>query len=238
MKTKWTKTARQIVIEQGMPRAARLFAIPLLLIAAYLGYQLLGALADNFRAGTVRAWTESALGLVLLAALFVAFAAPGLFLFLGNKRVTVDAERGEVVEEMRWLTLARATRYSTEPYRAVRIDYEVETTKNPGSRRAVLFTFDVTLVDARDRRRLVAMFRVSELAQARALGKDLADLLQLKLADHSGKWDPAARGKIPEDIQPIREWLEKRGWRGRPLDAATWVARGVHFLLDQILRNT
>jgi hypothetical protein len=99
-----------------------------------------------------------------------------------------------------------------------------------------LFTFDVVPTDAQDQSRLLAMFKVSELGQARLLGKEVADLLKLKLSDHSGKWDPALRGDVPQDILPIQEWLLQRGVRGIPLSIAVRVARGVHFIVDQVLR--
>ena len=224
------------MIEQGVLVSARLFAIPLLLAAAYLGYQLVAAILDNLRAFSILEFMSAVIGLATLAVLFLAFALPGLFLLLGAKQLTVDAEQHQVVEEMRWLMLAHKTRYSTEPFCAVRIDYAVGTTDKTKSNRAVLFTFDVTLVDSQDRARLLAMFRVSELEEARALAKDLSNLLHLKLSDHSAKWDPAARGRIPQDILPIRERLEQRGLRGIPLEIATWIARGFHFIVDLIIR--
>jgi hypothetical protein len=237
MRTRWTKTDGCIIIEHGMPVAARLFAIPLLLIAAYLGYQFVAALFEDVRAFSPRDLPVDVVGLVILLILFLAFAFPGLFLFLGGKRVRVDAQQRVVAEETHWWMLTRKSQYSIEPLRAVRIAYETDTEGRSGSPRPVLFTFDVTLVDAQNRGRLIAMFHTSELADARALGSEVSELLHLKLSDHTGKWDPAARGKVPADILPVRQWLEQRGLRGGALDFATWIARGVHFIVDTILRS-
>jgi hypothetical protein len=236
MKTRWTKTDNRISINQGMLIAARLFAIPLLALAAYLGYQLVGAIIDIARGFTMRALMESALGLALLLVLLLAFAIPGLFLLLGSKRVIVDAKQQQVSEVMGGWLWSKATCYSIESYRAVKIMYENGIPNSTNRAESRLYTFDVVLADAQDKSRLLAMFPVSELEQARTLGKEIADLLKLKLSDHSGKWDPAQRGTVPQDILPIQEWLTQHGVRGVPLSIGVWIARGVHFIVDQVLR--
>ncbi len=199
MKTQWNKVNNRIIIQQGMPLAARLIALPFLLVAAYLGYQLVGALWDNLLAFSLSMWLENAVGLVVLVVFVLVFALPGLFLLLSTKQVIVDADKRQVTEEMRWLALARQDRYSTETFRAVRVSYEVGTSGTDSDRRAVLFTYDVTLVDERKRFKLLAMFETSELSNAQALARDVSNLLQLDLRDDSAGREPALPGDIALD---------------------------------------
>lgn len=164
----------RIVLGGGGP--ARLFAIPFLLVGAWLGYHLVLGLVD-FAAG--RSGVEMIPGTLLFAIIAAAFLIPGWLLLASRAVVEINRTSGTVTAERDVrIYRHRSTRRLSE---FSRLEVDVLTV-SPGRPRSGRRGYQVELASASGKNQVVGLF--DDADDALGHGRRLSALVGLPLEDH------------------------------------------------------
>jgi hypothetical protein len=172
MDTRWTEQGTRAVVSLPLPFIARLFGVPFLAVAAYLGSVLVGGILHPSEM-TLAGW-------ILLPLVTLAFLAPGWALVMMRKRVVIDAGARVVLDETDFLLYTKRT--STPLPAGSYVMLRVERGSGGTNSRNPLYWIHVYLMtDVAEV--LLAMFADREKAEARSFADRAATFLQTDVQD-------------------------------------------------------
>ena len=185
----WVKSSSGAVLVSSAPDwRTRLIGVPFLVVAMYLGYQIVASVGD---AVTARDASVIAIpGLLVMLVFFAAFAIPAILLLAGRTEAVVDGSAREVVVRQRYGFYTRERRYPLANFAAVEVMHESDTVGPSNSRQPIhLSQFVVRLqtTDAQASERIVRLgyFNDDRVDDARRLAAEVAPLAGLDLKDRT-----------------------------------------------------
>ena len=190
MSVRWSREDRGLVIHQKGSLITRLFGVPFLAAAGFLGWHLVTGLL-GFVVPSQGQLTGA--GLVMLPICVLLFGTPGWILVFGRKRTVLDAARRVAIEVRDFLI--HSFREETAVPRDAVIRAHIEASQ--GSNRTIVLLL-VEIVSKKNSPIQIAVFDPKEVVPARELAMEAAGVLGTSLVDDIDK-GPMASSHEDED---------------------------------------
>lgn len=183
----WKVEGKTRIEVNGSPGVGgKLFGIPWLLFGVYFIYNwVIAVVIEYIKAGDYAGMISGAgVWLLILAAVFVIFIAPGWALAFMRRKVTVDVSRGEVEEANDFLVFRRPTTHALSSFKKVLLVEIVSKSKEGKTR----YFYDVRLI-GQAKKDFVLAASMQEEEKAEEFGKTLAEVTRLpfEIQDESEK---------------------------------------------------
>jgi hypothetical protein len=197
MSVRWSRDDRGLVIHQKGSLITRLFGVPFLAAAGFLGWHLVTGLL-GFVVPSQGELTVA--GLVMLPICVLLFGTPGWILVFGRKRTVLDAARRVAIEVRDFLIYS--FREETAVPREAVIRAHIEASQ--GSNRTIVLLL-VEIVSKKNSPIQIAVFDPKEVVPARELAMEAAAVLGASLVDDIDKGPMASSHEDEDDDEEEEE---------------------------------
>lgn len=219
----WARSSPGVLLVSSAPGwRTRLFGLPFLGVALYLGYQAVSSASSSVATRDV----SMIPGLLILLVFFAAFAIPAIVLLAGRTDAVVDGPAREAVVRQRYGFYTRERRYPLAGFAAVEVMHESDKI-GPSDKSEPIhlsqFVVRLRTADEQASERIVRIgtFNDDRVEDARQLAAEVAPLAGLELKDRTA-------GYLARQVRvaAAAESRKVTGWR-----------RAVQFILDVIFSS-